>query len=426
MLTLVAVGVLFLLIFVGVPIAFSLGVASLVYVAIIPDIPNEVLIQRFVRGPDSFELIAVPMFILAGAILNNCGATKRLVDFATAVIGHIRGGLAQTTILASMLFSGLSGSANADIAGIGKVLIKGMIDEGYEPDFAAAVTGSASCIGPIIPPSTTFILFGAIALVPIGDLLIAGAVPGILMGILMMIATAFIARKRNYPRHNHFSGQRLWETFKESWAVLLTPVIIIGGILSGIFTATEAGVVVALYSFILATFVYKEFKIKDIWKVIAETVYTTSMVVFLLSAGLAFSWVLTRERLPYYLIEYLGSVSHNPSVILLLLGFLMLLLGMFFSVTTNLIMIVPLIMPLVANLGVNPVHFGVITVLALTLGCVTPPVGAPMFIAAQFAGITIGEFARANIIYYIALILALVIVILVPEVSLWLPSLVIR
>jgi tripartite ATP-independent transporter DctM subunit len=419
----IALVVLFTFIFVGVPIAYSLGAAALIYVAQIPSIPNQVMIQRFVRGADSFELIAIPMFILAGSILNATGATRRLVTFASALVGSIRGGLAQANIIASMLFAGMSGSANADVAGIGRVLIKAMIDDGYDPDFAAAVTASSACVGPIIPPSTTFIVFGAIALVPIGDLLIAGALPGLLMGFLMMIPTWYLAKKRNYPRYAKFSTANLWKATKESWLILLAPVIIVGGVLTGIFTATEAGVVGAFYATIVGVFIYKEIRLRDFVDVLKDAVYSMSMVMFLLATGLAFSWVLSAERVPNMLVEVVGGMSNDPTLLLLLIGFMMLLLGMFFSVTTNLIMTVPILMPLVNAVGISGVQFGVVCVLGLTIGCVTPPVGAPMYLASQFAGISIGEFFRANKYYYVALVAAFIMVILFPQISLFLPSL---
>lgn len=421
--SLIAVSILFLIIIVGVPIAYSLGAASLLYVILIPSIPNEIMIQRFVRGPDSFELIAIPMFILAGSVMNITGATDRLVKFAQEAVGHITGGLAQANVLDSMLFAGMSGSANADVAGIGRLQIQAMMKAGYDPAFSAALTASSSCIGPIIPPSTTFIIYGAIAMVPIADLLLSGLVPGILMGVLMMIATYFICKKKNYPKNDSFSWKRFMESFKDSFAILMAPFIIVGGILSGLFTATEAGVVAAFYSLIVGVFVYKEFELKNLFLVLEDAVYSISMVMFLLSTGLAFSWVLSAERVPHMLIEWVTSISTNPTTILFMLGALFLVLGMFFSVSTNLIMTVPILMPLINSVGINGVHFGVITILALTIGCITPPVGAPMYMACQFAGVSLGEFFKANIWYLISLIFVLILVILFPQISLFVPTL---
>jgi tripartite ATP-independent transporter DctM subunit len=421
--TIAAICILFILIIVGVPIAYSLGAASIIYVSLIPTIPNQVMVQRFVRGADSFELIAIPMFILAGSMLNATGATTRLVDFANALVGHFRGGLAQANIVASMLFAGMSGSANADVAGIGRVEIKMMMDQGYDPAYSAAITASSSCIGPIIPPSTTFIIYGAIAMVPIGELLVAGALPGVLMGLLMMVPTYFIAKKRNYPKMDNFSLQRLIKTTKDSWLILLAPVIIVGGVLSGVFTATEAGVVALFYALVIGLFVYRTITLRGLIEVLRETVLSMSMVMFLLATGLAFSWVLSAERVPYLLIEFVAGLTDNPTLMLFFIGVLFILLGMFFSVTTNLIMAVPVLMPLVNELGINGVQFGVVCVLGLTIGCVTPPVGAPMYLACQFANVSIGEFFRANRWYYLSLLFSFLMVILFPQISLFLPNL---
>lgn len=394
--SIIAVSVLLLLIIIGVPIAYSLGAASLLYVMLFPNIPNMVMVQRFVRGPDSFELLAIPMFILAGSILNESGATRRLVKFASALVGHFRGGLAQANIVASMIFAGMSGSANADVAGIGRVLIKMQIDEGYDPDFSAAVTASSSCVGPIIPPSTTMIVYGAAAEVPIATLLIAGAIPGIIMGVLMMIPTYFISKARNYPMHDSFSWSRLWEATKQSALILLAPIIIIGGSLSGLFTATEAGCVAALYALIIGMFVYKEIDFQGIKNILKDTVYTVSMVMFLLACGLAFSWVLSMSKVPVLMVKLITDMNLTPTAFNLMCCVLFIMLGMFFSVTTNLIMVIPVLYPAAVALGVSGIQFGVLAVLALTIGCVTPPVGAPMYLACNFANISIGQFFKAN------------------------------
>ncbi|MBP1933258.1 TRAP transporter large permease [Ammoniphilus resinae] len=409
-------------IIIGVPISFSMGLAGLLYLWLLPDIPTMVIVQRFVKGADSFPLMAIPMFVLAGSLLNVGGVTRKLIKLASSLVGHIRGGLAQMNVISSMFFAGISGSSNADVAGPGRVLIDGMIEEGYEKEFSAAITASSSVMGPIIPPSTLFIIFGSISMVPVGDLFLGGAIPGILMGILMMAISYYLARKRNYPWHSSFSWKTMWVNVYQSWPTLFTPVIILGGILGGIFTPTEAGVVASAYAFILSAFVYKELKLKDIWIVVSDTVQATAMIMFLVATGLGLSWVLSREQVPKLLVDSITSLSGNTTIILLLVAFVLLVLGMFFSVTSNLIMMVPLLMPLVNILHIDPVHFGVITVLALAIGEVTPPVGAPMFLACKFAKVSIGDFARANMPFYIVLILTLLLVVLFPPLSLWLPS----
>lgn len=422
--TMIATIVLFTCIIIGVPIAYSLAGASLVYAQLIPEIANQVIVQRFVRGPDSYEMIAIPMFILAAAVMSMTGSTEGLQKFANAAVGHVRGGLAHANVLGSMIFAGMSGSANADVAGLGRLEINMMVNEGYDPAFAAATTGSSSCIGPIIPPSTTLIIYGAIAGAPIAQLLIAGTFPGILMGILMMGYIAVIGKKRNFPKHyDSFSAGRVTTSIKESWPVLLTPLIIIVGILTGIFTATEAGVVATVYAILISLIFYKSFKVRDFKKVLEDCACDISMVMFLMSTGLAFSWVLSSERIPILLIEVITSMNLSKNAMILMIGTLYIILGMFFSVTTNLIMTVPVLVPLVLSYDISLVQFGVITVLALTIGCVTPPVGAPMYLACQFAGCTIGEFTKANLGYYAALILALLASMYIPQLTLFLPGL---
>ena len=323
-----------------------------------------------------------------------------------------------------MIFAGMSGSANADVAGIGRVLIKAQIDEGYDPEFSAAVTASSSCVGPLIPPSTTMIVYGAAAEVPIATLLIAGAIPGIIMGLLMMIPTYFISKARNYPMHESFSWKRLWDATKNSILILFAPIIIIGGTLSGLFTATEAGCVASFYALFVGVVAYKEIKLHNILNILKDTVHTIAMVMFLLACGLAFSWVLSMARVPVILVNFISSLNLHPTVFLLMCCVLFLLLGMFFSVTTNLIMVVPVLYPVVQSLGISGVQFGVLAVIGLTVGCVTPPVGAPMYLACNFANITIGQFFKANRWYYIALLISLVLVAVFPSLSTWLPSLI--
>jgi tripartite ATP-independent transporter DctM subunit len=419
----VALLALAVFIIIGVPISFSLGLTGLIYFWMLPDVPTMIMIQRFVKGAESFPLMAIPMFVLAGSLLNVGGVTRRLISFASALVGHIRGGLAQINVLTSMFFAGITGSSNADVAGPGRVLIDGMIQQGYSRSFSAAVTASSSVMGPIIPPSTIFILFGSIAMVPVGDLFLGGAVPGIVMGILMMILCYYLAKKRNYPHYESFEWKRVFNSFVKSWPTLFAPVIILGGILGGVFTPTEAGVVASAYAFVLSKFVYRELKWKDLWFVLIDTVQSTAIVMFMVATGLGFSWILSRERIPQMVVEWLTSITDNPTLILLMIAAVLLILGMFFSVTANLIMMVPLLMPLVPLLNVDPVHFGVIVVLALVIGEVTPPVGAPMFLAIKFANVSIGQFARANMPFYLILVVTLLLVILIPELSLWLPSL---
>jgi C4-dicarboxylate transporter DctM subunit len=376
-----------------------------------------------VRGADSFTLMAIPMFMLAGSILNMGGVTQRMIDMARVMVGHVAGGLAQINILVSMLFAGISGSSNADAAGIGKVLIPAMIKEGYTPEFAAAVTASSSCVGPVIPPSVVFVILGGIAMIPIGDLFIAGAIPGFIMGIYMMVVTHGIAVRRGYPCHKRASLSEVLLALRRGWHALIAPLIIVGGIIAGVFTATEAGVVAVFYSLFLSFFIYREMTIGKLWAVIIDTVVSTSMVMFIVGTGLAFTWVLTRENIPFELVQWVSSISESRVTILLLMNLICLFLGMFFCVTANLIMIVPLLLPIAQAIGMHPVHFGVMITLNFMIGTVTPPVGIPMHMVCNIGGCSITRFTSANIPYYLALLLSLITITMFPPLALWLPRL---
>ncbi len=411
------------LLIIGLPIAFALGLASLTYLFFAGNLPIEIFAQRLVQGSDSFTLMAIPMFMFAGSVLNTGGVTNRLISLARVMVGHLTGALAQINIVVSMLFAGISGSSNADAAGIGKVLIPAMIREGYPPKFAAAVTASSSCVGPIIPPSVVFVVFGGVGMVPIADLFLGGAIPGLIMGIYMMLVTYSVAKRKGYPSYERASFKEFTLALWRGWPALIAPLIIVGGIISGIFTATEAGVVAVFYSFILSVFVYKEMKLKDIWDVIMDTVVSTSMVMFVVGTALAFSWILTRERVPVLLVDWIVNLHASKVVVLLFINLICLFVGMFFCVTANIIMMVPLLLPVAEVLGIHPVHFGVMVVLNFMIGTVTPPVGIPMHMVCNIGGVSIIEFTKTNSIYYFALLMSLVTITLFPELSLWLPSL---
>jgi C4-dicarboxylate transporter DctM subunit len=411
------------LIFIGLPVAFALGLAALGYLLAVGDVPTMILIQRLVRGADSFTLMAIPMFILAGSILNVGGVTKRMIDLARVLVGHFTGALAQINILVSMLFAGVSGSSNADAAGIGKILIPAMIKEGYRPSFAAAVTASSSCVGPIIPPSVVFVILGGIAMIPIGDLFVAGAIPGFLMVSYMMIITYVIAKRNGYARHDRATFSELMLALKRGWLALVAPIIIVGGIIWGIVTATEAGVVAAFYSLFISACIFKEMTLRKLKFVIYDTVLSTSMVMFIVGTAMAFSWVLTRENIPEMLVSFIAKNATNQLVILAMINILCLVLGMFFSVTTNLVMMVPLLLPIVQSIGIHPVHFGVMISLNFMIGTVTPPVGIPMHMVCSIGNCSIGDFVKANTPYYVALLACLITVSMFPVLSLWLPRL---
>jgi C4-dicarboxylate transporter DctM subunit len=413
----------FILIILGVPISFALGLGALFYMWNVEGLPVMIFAQRMLRGADSYTLMAIPMFILAGSILNKGGLTYRVMALTKSFVGHITGGLAHMNILISMIFAGISGSANADAAGIGKILIPAMIKEGYEPNFSAAITASSSCIGPLIPPSVLFVLYGGIALVPIADLFLAGAVPGILLGLFQMAISYIIAKKNKYPRYPLSTLKQLFKNIINSWTALVAPIIIVGGILSGVFTPTEAGGVAVMYSIVISIFIYREVKVKDLMLIVSDAVISSAMVMFIISTGLTFTWMISRERIPIFVLKYISLVAHSSTEALFLISILLLFLGMFFSVTANLIMMLPVLLPVADAFKINPIQFGVFVVFTLLIGAVTPPVGLPMHIVCNIAKIPITEFVKANMPFYISFILTMILIILFPQVTLWLPSL---
>lgn len=410
------------LMLIGVPISFSLGLSSLAYLFTVQDVSLGIFVQRIVRGTDSFTFLAIPMYILAASFLNAGKLTDRLVGFASALIGHIPGGLAHVNVLASMLFAGVSGSGTADVSGIGRVLMKGMNDEGYEKEFSAAVTASSAIVGPIIPPSTMFVIFGGITLLPIKDLFLAGAIPGVLIGLVMIAIIYYLALKRNYPCHSRFSWQNLIKNFFNSIPVLLTGVIIIVGILSGVFTPTEAGAVAALYAFLLAVVFYRTLKLKDLGAVIKDTVIATSMVMFLLATASTFAWALTRERIPEIFTNLIPNITQNPTMALFLLVPVILFFGCFIDAAPSLVMLTPILLPVVNYYGINLIHFGVFLVITTMVGTITPPVGVAMFVACDYCKVSVGRFAKANMPLLLVILISLALIILFPQLSLWLPS----
>ena len=413
----------FLLLAIGAPVAVAMGLTGAIAVFMIGDIPPEVIAQRFVTGVDSFPLLAVPFFILAGALMNTGGTTQRLVAFANVLVGRFTGGLGHVNVVSNMIMAGMSGSAAADAAGTGSVLIPAMARAGYRPPSAAALTAAASTIGPIIPPSIPFVVFGVLASVSIGRLFLGGAIPGLLMGLYLMIAVYIIAKRRGYARGEKPTRQQVWTAFKDALPALMLPVIIIWGIVGGVVTPTEAAVIAVLYALFLGTVVYRELTWKTIWAMFGEAAMTTASVMFIVAASALLAWVLTRQQAGPALVKLVTSVSTDPTVILLMLNVLLLVLGCFLETLSLMILLVPVLLPLIKALGIDPVHFGVLFTLNLMIGLITPPVGMSMFIACRIARIQVVEFAREVWPFVIALICVLLLVTMFPGIVLFLPNL---
>ncbi|WP_181351219.1 TRAP transporter large permease [Thalassobacillus sp. CUG 92003] len=411
---------LFLLILLRVPIAFALGFVSIVGIFISdPGLLTNVARKVF-TGIDNFTLVAVPLFILAGEIMTKGGISKRLIDFSKTVVGPLPGGLAMVVVLASVFFSALTGTAIAAAAAIGGMMIPAMDKEGYDKRFSASLVATSATIGPIIPPSIVLILFGVIAGVSIGDLFIAGVIPGLLMGIGLMGYSFYVGKKEGYRSSDRRATlKEVVIGAKDAILALIMPVIIIGGIVSGIFTPTESGVIAVVYALIIGMFVYREISIKDLWPIILDTARTTSAIVFLIGTASLFIWFLSYNRIPNQLIELMGSASENTLILLLIINIVLLIAGTFIDTISAVSIFTPLFLPLVLGAGIDPIHFGIILAVNLTIGMVTPPLGVCLFVTSSIAKITVPKMFKYLIPQVIILIFVLLIITYVPQIVLY-------
>ena len=410
------------LIFVGVPIAFSMGISSLIYL-LMNDIPSIVISQKLFSGINSFVLLCIPGFVLAGNLMNTGGITKRIIKFSNAAIGHIRGGLGLANIVASMIFAGITGTAIADTTSLGAILIPAMEEEGYDVPFAVAVTASSSTIGPIIPPSLPMIIVGTLTGLSVSKLFLGGAIPGILLGIFLMIVAYIIAVKREYPKDTKKPFSVVLKTFLSAFWALMMTVIILWGILGGFFTPTEASIVASLYAFIVGKFVYKELKWSQIPKIVLDTMKTSSAIMFLVGFAATFGWILASEQIPQLVAEFILSISSDKIVVLLLLNALLLFVGMFMETIAALIILFPVLLPVAVEIGMDPIHFGVMAVLNLMIGLTTPPVGVCLFAGASIGKISIAKATRAILPFLAVSLFVLMLVTFIPQITLFLPNL---
>ena len=410
------------LVMLGVPIAFSLGLSSLIYI-LLNDISLTIVAQKMYAGVDSFVLVAIPGFMLAGNLMNQGGMSERLVKFADSIVGFVRGGLAQVNVVVSMIFAGISGTALADTASEGPIIIPAMVRQGYDPDFAAAITAASSTMGPIIPPSTPMIITGTIVGLSVTKLFVAGIVPGILIGILQMILCYYMAVKRDYPRGELKPISYIWSIFKESiWALLLTAFILFG-ILGGVFTPTEASIVAVLYGFVVGMFIYKEIKFKDIPRIVMESLRSTAAIMVLVGFANTFAWILASEQIPQLIAQTILSISSNPVVVILLVNALLLFVGMFMETIAAIVILFPVLFPVLTSIGMDPIQAGVMMVLNLIIGVITPPVGVCLFVAANIADISLVRITKAIFPFLVANIIVLMLVSFIPTMTLYLPNL---
>lgn len=424
MLTLSIFAVLLILILLNVPIFISLGLtASLFFAAMGKGNFLAMLPQRMYYGTTGMTLLAVPFFILAGNLMNTGGVTTRIFRFAKALVGHVPGGLGQVSVIASVIFSGMSGSAVADAAGLGQIEHKAMIDEGYDPVVSASLVATSSIIGPIIPPSIPFVFYGALTMVSVPRLFLAGFIPGILMSITLMLIIVLLAKKKGFPKSSRASAREILSSFKSAFFPLLAPVIIIGGILSGLFTPTEASVVVCVYALILGL-IYGDLTLRELPAILWSSVKSSAALLFIMAVANFFGWFIMYERIPDGLIEALAAVSASPTAVMCILIAVILVLGLFLEGNAIFFITIPIFLPIAVLYGFDLVNFGVVMTLLIMIGNLTPPVGMCLFAVAGFAKVNIFELGRESLPYIAGILILTLIIAFVPEISTFLPNLV--
>jgi len=424
MLTLAIFAVLVTLIFLGVPIAVAMGLTAVgAFFFLGEAFVLPMLAQRMYSATTGFTLLAIPFFILAGNLMNRGGITHRVFRFAQALVGHLQGGLGHVNVVSSMIFSGMSGAAVADAAGLGLVELEAMQKAGYGRRFSAAITAASSTIGPVVPPSIPFVIYGSITGESVGRLFLAGCLPGVMMGLAMMIAVYFVSQRRRYPKGPKASLRELLMSGRDSFFALCMPVLIIGGILGGIFTPTEAAVVASLYALLLGLFVYREITLKDLPNILWETVIQSVKVLFIIAAAGFLGWLLIHQQIPQQVISGLTSLSSVRWVLILIIIAILLVLGCFLEGIAVLVITIPVFMPLVQQFGIDPIQFGVIMVLCSMLGLLTPPVGMSLYAVSSISDVPVGSLAKELWPYLLGIFVVLMLIAYVPVFSLGIPDL---
>jgi tripartite ATP-independent transporter DctM subunit len=406
----------------GMPVVFSLLISSLVYLTL-AGIDPRIVIQKIIMGPDSFVLLAVPFFILAAQIMNSTGITKRIFRFASTIVGHFPGGLAHVNIVDSIIFAGMSGSAIADASGAGLMEIEAMVSQGYKKSFATAVSAASSTIGPIIPPSIPMVIYAVIAEASVGKLFLGGIIPGVLMGLSMMVITYFIAKKRGFYRDKRATLKEFFEAFRGAFLALSTVGILLGGIYTGVFTPTEAAAVAALYALFLGTVVYRELGLRDVFQVFSRIVISCGFITFIISTSAIFSWIIAREQVPQRLAQVMLSLTTSKYLILLIMNILFLLLGMLMDTNAIMLIFLPIVLPVVKAVGIDLVHFGVVVTLNLMIGLLTPPFGVLLFLLSGLTKVPIEDILREVYPYMMVLIIVLFLITYWEGLVMFLPNL---
>jgi tripartite ATP-independent transporter DctM subunit len=414
------------LLVIGVPVAVSLGAASLVFVWFDQSVPPLVVLHRMASGVDSFPLLAIPFFIMAGSLMNTAGITERIYSFAVALVGWLRGGLGQVNVVGSVIFAGMSGTAVADAGGIGNIEIKAMRDHNYPLPFAVGLTGASATIGPIIPPSLPLVIYGVMANASVGQLFAAGLVPGLVMAAVLMLTVAWYAWRRGFERDARFRWAKLWHSFQRAFLPLLTPVLLVGGMTSGAFTPTEAAIAATFYALFLGGVVYRTLTWRSFLRVTMETAETTAVVLLIVAGASIFGWLITTTRVTEMIAGAVLSITSEKWAVLLLVNILLLVVGCFLETVAAITILVPVLLPLLVAVGVDPVHFGIIMVLNLMIGLLTPPVGMVLYILARVSGMTFEQTARACAPFLVPLFICLGLVTYWESMVMWLPTLIYR
>ncbi|SFK17132.1 C4-dicarboxylate transporter, DctM subunit [Halobacillus dabanensis] len=423
MTTIVLFGTFALFLLLSVPIGIALGLSTLATIFYTGAIPVQFLMKELVTSVDSFPLMAVPFFILAGEIMGKGGISERLFNFANALVGNKTGGFAMATIVTCMFFAAISGSGPATVAAIGGIMIPAMVRQGYDKKFATATVAAAGSIGVIIPPSIPMVIYGVVGGASIGDMFIAGIIPGLLVGGALLIWAYIYSKKQGYKGLTEKTSMKnIGKTFWEAKWALVIPVIILGGIYGGIFTPTEAAVIAVVYGVIAGLFLYRELSFKDMPKIFADSALTTATVLIIVGSATAFGRLLTIEQIPTQVANFLLSISENEIIIILLITVLLLIVGCFMDTLAAIIILTPILLPIAVNLGYDPIHFGIIMVVNLAIGFITPPLGVNLFVGSGISGLSIEQLSRAIIPYFFAMIFSLLMITFIPEISLWLLS----
>jgi C4-dicarboxylate transporter DctM subunit len=420
---LVIFGLLCLLMITGMPISIALGLTVLTFLFTMTQVPLESVALKLFTGIEKFEIMAIPFFILAGNFLTHGGVAKRMIRFATALVGHWHGGLALGGVLACALFAAVSGSSPATVVAIGSIILPAMVAQGFPKKFGVGVIGTAGALGILIPPSIVMVIYAVSANASIGKLFIAGIVPGLLLAALLLFVAWFVAWKRGYPRMKKATWGERWASFRESvWGLLLI-VVVIGGIYTGIFTPTEAAAMSAAYAFIVSVYVYKDLTIKQVKKVLIDSANLSAMILYIITNAVLFSFLLTSEQIPQDLAGWITDMGLQPWMFLLVVNILLLIAGNFMEPSSILLITVPVLFPVAMKLGIDPIHFGIIMTVNMEIGMITPPVGLNLYVASGISNMGLTEVTKACAPWILVMIAFLGLITYVPEVTLWLPNL---